>query len=196
MKNIIFALTLVVGAVALASGGAEHGGGHEEAHIPLKEIGWQAANLGILLVALFFFLKKSVVESFAKKKTDFIAQAEKTKVALKQAEDELRDTKAKLANLESGETKALETAKHEANLISANLIKDAEAQAAKIKHDAELTIRNELMKAKAEINAMILNEAVSATKSKLNSSSTQNLQAVESQFLAQVENSKQAKAVH
>lgn len=195
MKNVLFALTLLVSAVALASDGAEHGA-HEEMHIPLQEIGWQAANLGILLVALFFFLKKSVVESFAKKKTDFLAQAEKTKVALKQAEDELRDTKAKLANLENGEAKSLETAKHEANLIAANLIKDAEAQAAKIKHDAELTMRNELMKAKAEINALILNEAVSATKSKLNSSSTQNLQAVESQFLAQVENSKQAKAVH
>lgn len=193
-KNILFALTLLVSVFAIANESEHAAGGHEEITIPLAEIGWQAANLGILLIGLFFFLRKSVVESFAKRKSAFLNQAEKTKAALKLAEDELRDTKTKLATLQSGETKALETAKHEANLITANLIKDAEAQAAKIKADAEMSIRNELMKAKAEINAIILDEAVSLSKTKL--STSQNLQATESHFLAQVENSKNAKAVH
>lgn len=193
-KNLLFTITLLIGVVALAAEGEHVAGGHEEAAIPLREIGWQAANLGILLIALFFFLRKSVVESFAKKKTDFLSQAEKTKAALKQAEDELRDSKAKLANLENGEAKALETAQHEANLIKANLIKEAEAQAAKIKNDAEMSIRNEVLKAKAEINAIILHEAVNLSKGKL--SSSQNMQATENHFLAQVENSKTTKAVH
>lgn len=194
-KNVLFALTVLLSVAAIANEG-EVGGGHEEIAIPLTEIGWQAANLGILLVALFFFLRKSVVESFAKRRTDFLEKAEKTKAALKLAEDDLRDTKTKLASLEAGEAKALETAKHEANLIRASLIKEAEAQAAKIKADAEMSMRNELMKAKAEINAMILEEAVGLSKSKISSSTTQNLQATESHFLAQVENSKNAKAAH
>ena len=190
-KNILFTVTLLIGVVAMAAE-AEHGGGHHEAAIPLTEIGWQAANLGILVVALFFFLKKSVIESFAKRRTDFLEQAEKTKAALKLAEDELRDTKKKLADLESGEAKALETAKHEASLIKANLVKDAEAQAAKIKTDAEASIKNELMKAKAEINAIILEEAVGASKAKLSAGTPQSLQANEAHFLSQVGNSKNA----
>ena len=189
-KNLLFTVTLLIGVVAIA---AEHGGGeHHEAAIPLTEIGWQAANLGILLIALIFLLKKSVVESFAKRKADFLDQAAKTKAALKLAEDELRDTKKKLADLESGEAKALETAKHEANMIKANLIKDAEAQAAKIKKDAEASIYNELLKAKAEINAMILEEAVTSSRSKLSTGSSQSLQANEAHFLSQVGNSKNA----
>ncbi|MBC7464904.1 MAG: ATP synthase F0 subunit B [Bdellovibrio sp.] len=187
-KNILFTATLLLGVVAMAAE-AEHGGGHNEQTIPLTEIGWQAANLGILVIALFFFLKKSVVESFAKRRTDFLEQAEKTKAALKLAEDDLRDTKKKLADLESGEAKVLETAKHEANIIKANLIKDAEIQAAKIKTDAEASIKNELMKATAEINAIILAEAVNASKAKLSAGTAQSLQANEAHFLSQVGNS-------
>jgi len=194
-KNLIFALTLLAGVVAMAAEHEAHGGGHDENAIPLTEIGWQAANVGILAIGLFFFLRKTTIEAFAKRKSDFLAQAEKTKAALKQAEDELRDTKTKLANLENGEAKALETAKHEAATIKANLIKDAEAQALKIKADAEMSIRNEVLKAKMEINQMILNEAVGLSKATLSSSSATSSTA-ENSFLAQVENSKNMKAVH
>jgi F-type H+-transporting ATPase subunit b len=196
-KNIVFVLTLFTGVMTLAAEVVEHtaGGHHEEIVIPLREIGWQAANLGILVIALFFFLRKSIAESFAKRRSNFIAQAEKTKEALKLAEAELADTKAKLANLENGEAKALENAKHEAMLISANMIKDSEAQAAKMKADAEMTIRNELMKAKMEINAIILGEAVAQAKSKISAGAAGNVQNTEAHFLAQVEDSK-SKASH
>ena len=189
-KNILFLGTLLIGEIATAASS-----GHGENTIPLTEIGWQAANVSLLALAMFFFLRNSVKETFAKRKSDFIDQAEKTKHALKLAENELKDTKTKLADLENGESKAIENAKHEANLIKANLIKEAEAQAAKIKADAELTIKNEIMKAKAEINAIVLNEAVILAKSKITSQAPQNLQAIETRFLAQVENSKHAKAV-
>jgi F-type H+-transporting ATPase subunit b len=195
-KNIVFVLTLFISVLTLAAE-VEHatGGHHEDVVIPLREIGWQAANLGILVIAMFFFLRKSIAESFAKRRSNFIAQAEKTKEALKLAEAELADTKAKLANLENGEAKALENAKHEATLLSANLIKESEAQAAKIKADAEMTIRNELMKAKMEINAIILGEAVSQAKAKISSGAAGNVHSSEAHFLAQVESSK-TKASH
>ena len=117
-----------------ASGEKEaHGGGHDEnVKIPYDQIGWQAANLGILLVALFFFLRKSITEAFAKRKTDFLSQAEKTKSALKTAELALSEVKNKLSTLESGEKKSLENAKHEANIVKANIIKDSEHAAEKM----------------------------------------------------------------
>ncbi|MFZ3230118.1 MAG: ATP synthase F0 subunit B [Pseudobdellovibrio sp.] len=193
-KNIkLVIIMLFVGACAFASEG-EHTSGHEEIVIPLTEIGWQAANLGILLIALFFFLRKSVIETFANRKTEFINKAEKTKQALKLAEDDLRDTKAKLSQLENGETKALENAKHEASLIKNSIIKESEAQAVKLITDAQASIQTELMKATAEIKLVIFNEAIVSSKEKISSQINQNLKAIEAGFLQQVDSAKNNKA--
>lgn len=182
MKNILFALTLVLSVAAVASG-AEHGG-HDEGAIPLKDIGWQAANLGILLGALYFYLKDSVKESFAQRRLAFVEQAERTKSALKNAELVLSIVKEKLVELESGEAKSLQVAQTEAAQLKANLIKDAEAVSEKIKKDAELSIGNELNKAKAEINQSILNGALAAATQKLAQSSASTQEAV---FVKQLE---------
>ena len=72
------------GAVAAATGGA-----HGADYIPLDKIGWQAANLGILLLIIYFGIKKSIVEAFEKRRQDFLDQSEKTKAALTSAENEL-----------------------------------------------------------------------------------------------------------
>jgi F-type H+-transporting ATPase subunit b len=182
MKNILFALTLILSVAAFASG-AEHGG-HDEGAIPLKEIGWQAANLGILVAALFFYLRESVKESFAQRRLAYVEQAERTKSALKNAEMVLSVVKEKLSSLEAGETKSLQTAQSEAAQLKANLIKDAEAASEKIKKDAELSIGHELNKAKAEINQTILNGAMSLATQKLAQSQPS---AQEAAFVKQLE---------
>lgn len=184
-KFMMMALTLFSTVIAFASE-VEHAATEHEA-IPLDKIGWQAANLGILIVIIFYFARKSIVEMFAKRRTDYIEQSEKTKTLLIQAEAELKEIKTKLAQLESGENKAFETAQHEANLIKSNLIKDSEAQAVKMKNDAEAAIQNELLKAKAEINQVILAEAVISAKQKLAEAGPQSQKAIETQFLSQVD---------
>lgn len=185
MKNtaIIMAI-LVLSAIALASG-SEHAT-HGAEGIPLDKIGWQAANLGALLVALFFFIRKSVVEVFENRKQNYVNQAAKTKESLLGAEAALAEIKQKLTNLESGEKQALERAQHEANLISANLITDAKATAEKIKKDVSLTIGNELNKAKSEINAAILNQALGAAAKNISNGAQPAAQA-ENSFLKQLE---------
>ena len=185
-KNLLFAAILLVSVYAAANG-EEHGAHEEAIAIPLDQIGWQAANLGILLVALFFLLKKSVVETFAKRKTDIIEQSAKTKALLLQAEADLKEIRTKLADLESGEQKSLATAQHEANLIKAGLIRDAQSQALKAKSDAELSMQNELAKAKEEINQLILKEAIVAAKAKMATATAQEQKAIETQFLSQVD---------
>ena len=185
IKKTAFFATLFCALVTLAET-AEHAGLHEEG-IPLDKIGWQAANLGILVIVLFYFSKKAIVDMFAKRKTDFIEQSAKTKSLLLQAEADLKEIKSKLTLLEGGESGALERAQHEANLIKANLINEAEAQSTKMKNDAEVSIRNELMKAKEEINQLILKEAISSAKQKLSVVNPQTQQAIEKQFLSQVD---------
>lgn len=186
MKKYLFLLVSLLSVVAMASGGEGHeaAAGHGEA-VPLAQIGWQAVNLGILLVALFFFLKSSIIETFANRKQSFLDQAEKTKSALKNAELALSGVKQKLSDLESGEAVSLQKAKAEAEEIKANLIKDAEALSEKLKKDATLSINNELNKAKTEINNTILNSAIgSASKTLANKATSNNLEAA---FLKQLD---------
>lgn len=186
MKNTALLLILFCSVAALAAG-AEHGSGHGEEHIPFKQIGWQAANLGILLVALFFFIRKSIVEVFQNRQKEYLSRAEKTKSALRNAEEALAGIKEKLTRLESGEKKSLESARVEAEILKANIIKDAEQSAQKIKKDASHAINNELSKARAEINSMILNKAMaSVTKTMIDKNQT-GTSTQEAQFVKQLE---------
>ena len=182
MNKITFFFALALSTAALAAGGA-----HADNHIPLAQIGWQAANLGILLVAIFFFIRKSIVEAFKNRQKDYLERAEKTKSALKHAEAALAGMKTKLAELETGEIKALENAKVQAEALRVSLLKDAEASAEKIKTEATLTIRNELNKAKAEINNEILNQAVNSAKKSLSSGGQTNSNTQEASFVRQLE---------
>lgn len=186
MKNAALLLLLFCSAAALAAG-AEHGAGHGEEQIPFKQIGWQAANLGILLVALFFFIRKSVVETFQNRQKEFLARAEKTKSALLGAEAALAGIKEKLSALEGGEKKSLEGARLEAEILKASIIKDAEQSAEKIKKDVTHTIDNELSKAKAEINGIILSQAMTAVTKTLKDKNQTGTSAQEARFVKQLE---------
>lgn len=180
MKKTIFTLVFIISSLAAAAGGA-----HGDGHIPFSQIGWQAANLGILLFAIIFFIRKSIVEAFADRQKNYLAQAEKTKSALKEAEAALSEIKEKLATLESTEQKSLENAKREATILKDTMIKDAEIAVEKLKKDAEMVIVNELSKAKAEINAAIVDQAIKATSQKLSSGAV--TQAQDANFIKQLE---------
>lgn len=160
--DIIVAI-LFMSLSASAAGGGHHG----DDHIPFQAIAFQAINLGILLLALFFLIRKSVVEAFANRRQEYLNKSEQTKSALKEAEAALAGIKQKLATLEGGEAKALESAQHEANLMKSGLIRDAEASAEKIKKDGQMVIANELSKARQEINNAILTQAMAAAKQTL-----------------------------
>lgn len=183
MKKIVTTI-IILGSIVVRASSGEHGG---EEGVPWSQIGWQAANLGILLTALFFFIKKSIVDAFKARQTDYVERAEKTKSALKDAESALAGIKEKLAALETGEGKSLEKAKHEADILKANIVKEAEESAEKIKKDAVLTINNELTKAKSEINGAILNKAISITTKTLTEKNQASASAQEAAFVKQLE---------
>lgn len=184
MNKTAFIIILTISAVARASG-AEHGG-QDETGIPLEQIGWQAANLGILLVAGFFFIRKSMAEAFVNRKKDYLEQSEKTKAALMGAEAALSEIKEKLSNLEKGEKKSLENAQLEAAILTAHMIRDAEVATEKMKKDAEMSIRNELAKAKIEINTSILNQAIVTASKAIADKAQSNKAALETEFIKQL----------
>jgi F-type H+-transporting ATPase subunit b len=183
MKKIITTLVLVLISVAAQAAGG--GQGHDDNHIPLSQIGWQAANLGILLFAIVFYIRKSIVEAFVDRQKNYVAKAEKTKSALKEAEAALSEIKEKLSTLESNEQKSLENAKREATNLKETMIKDAEVAVEKLKKDAEMIIANELNKAKAEINAAIVDQAIKVTAQKLSVGQASSAQ--DANFIKQLE---------
>ncbi len=186
----VFLMVILTSIVSFA----EAEGLHEEERIPFDKIGWQAVNLGILLIIIYFGIRKSIKETFAKRQQDFLDQSEKTKAALVAAEEQLVEIKTKLSRLETGENQAIENAQHEANLLKATLIKDAETLSLQIKEDALLAIKAELVKAKAEINALLLNQAIQKATDKLTSGGPVTNKSIEAQFMNQVERAQGTKA--
>lgn len=190
-----YVMILAVSLVSVATLASAGSGGHGNESIPLDKIGWQAANLGILLVAIFFFIKKSIIEAFKNRQKNYLEKFEKTQGALKNAELILAEIKAKLANLEAGEKNSIESAQREAEILKAQIIAEAVVAAAKIKKDVELTINNELNSAKVAITRAILNQAVVATAKTLGeknqtgaaSQTTQSTTQQEAAFLKQIE---------
>ena len=182
MKKIsLSVLLLCFSCLALAAEG-----GHGES-IPLDKIGWQAVNLGILVAGIIVFIRKSIVEAFADRRESFLSQAEKTKAALKEAELALVEIKSKLSSLETSEARALENAKKEAASARESFIKDAQLGAEKAKRDAEMSLANEVLKAKEEINSLIVNQAILKTKQKISANSAdRSTSENEAQFIKQL----------
>lgn len=120
----------------------------------------QALNLGILLVALVYFVKKSIVEFFFQRQVEFNIKSQKTAMALKQAELELKEIKEKMALLESTQSSSVQAAETEADKVKNKLIQEARAQAEKIKIDVSLVISAEVYKAKNEIRNQIIEKSI------------------------------------
>lgn len=187
MKKISFFLILFVSVFAVASGAEHAAEAHGEDGIPTSDIIRQAANLGILVVALFFFIRKSVIEAFQDRQKKYLEQSEKTKSALVEAERALAGIKDKLSTLEVGEAASMQNAQKESNELKAGLIKTAEETAEKMKKEASLHIANELNKAKEEINTMILTTAVASAAKNISDKNQTAAQKQEEAFLKQLE---------
>ena len=163
MKIIISISILFISALACASS-TEHAGAHDEGGIPFGKIGIQALNLGILLAALFYFVKKSIVDAFKQRQAAFNEQSQKTATALKHAEAELKEIKEKLALLENTEATSIQSAQIEAEKTKAKLVHEATLQAEKLKSDVALIINAEVYKAKSEIRNQIIEKSISTAK--------------------------------
>lgn len=186
IKNITFFSALAFPLFVFASGGGHESAAEGHAEIPLTEIGWQAANLGILLIALFFLIKGAVVEAFRKRKAAFVEQSEKTRASLLAAEAALSDVRSKLSLLESGEKSSIERAIHDAATMKTSLLKEAELQAQKLKEDSRLVVNAEVEKAKAEIGTIIMKGAIAATSQKISDKKAQITKDSEVEFLRQI----------
>lgn len=187
-RNLYLAALVFLPVFSWASEAAEEleAGAHHAIEIPFEQIGWQAANLGILLIILFVFIRKSIAETFANRQKSFLEQSKKTEAALRAAEASLVEIKSKIKDIEAGEEASIKNAVHEANLLKAHMIKESEDQALKMKSDVALLLASELEKAKNEIRETVVNEAISQVTQKAQAAASGFTKDSEKQFLDQV----------
>ena len=166
-KNSLYILfkAFLISSIVLASESAlGSAAGHENTEIPISTVMYQIINLGILLIGLFFAVRKSVSMLFKTRLINFNEQAEKTAAATLLAENTLLDIKSKIQNLDNNELVLLVNAKKEAEELKNKTIAEAKVQSDKIKNDSHLIIAAELNNAKNEIRKEIISAAVEVAK--------------------------------
>lgn len=166
MKSLLFTSTLLLSVSVLAAGG----GDHDVNHIPWEAVRNQAINLGILLFAIIFMLRKSIPEAFKARQAAFLEEAQKTEAALKLAEAELKDIKNRLAELEKTEASSIANAEKEAVIVAQKIVSDSQAQGKKIVEDTSLIINAEIIKAKSQIREKIIAQSMAITEQSLKTS--------------------------
>jgi F-type H+-transporting ATPase subunit b len=160
--NKFFALTLILLASAIASA-ADHGshGGHGaglDEHT-LKTIMYQAINVGILVVALIYFLKDGVRQYFKDKQTSYLAAAEKAQAVRRQAEQSHMEIKVQLTKLESTADESISRARAEAADLRNQMVAEAQAMSKRIREEAEAAARLEVERAQNALRVQMIQEA-------------------------------------
>jgi len=187
--TIIFMILMGLQICAFAATG-EHSA-HDDNHIPTDWIMYQTINLGILLIAMFFILKKSVVALFKDRYGSFHDQAAKTEAATKQAETALSDIKNRINELQTSEQSTISKAQADAEALKNKMIQETEAQAEKLKADTKLIVAAELTNAKDEIRKEIINASIEIAKANIKNSAADITKKSEQGFLNDLAKTKQ-----
>jgi F-type H+-transporting ATPase subunit b len=139
-------------------------GGHDAHAIPWSSIFVQAFNFGLLLVVLFFLLRKSVAAHFENRAKEYAQLVERAEMARKQAEKSHSEIKERLAKLESTAEQSVRTAQTEAEELKGRMITEAKSISDKLEAEAKRSVAVELDKAKAELRRELLARALDASR--------------------------------
>lgn len=183
----LFILFFQISVFAAENGAA---GAHGDDHIPFATIGWQTLNLGILLIVIFFAVRKSIVAFFQSRAANYYEQAQKTAEATRAAEQALSDIKSRIQNLQESEHESVESAKIEAAALKNRIIEEARAQAEKIKTDTQLVVAAEISSAKSEIRREIINASLELAKGTIKGSADTISKKSEKTFLDDISKTK------
>lgn len=157
MKTFGFFLLAILPSAALAAGAKGEG-------IPVQTIIAQVVNLTILFGALIYFFRGNIKQAFIDRKSLYLAAAQKSAAAREEAEKHLSDLKSKIEKLETQKDSELKKAEHDAVLMKAQILAEAQSLSAKIRAEAELTAKVETAKAEAQLKSHLLTESIAAAK--------------------------------
>ena len=152
---IIFTLIIMIGVAAASSGGGEDG-----------PKGWKATdtyriiNFSVLVIALFFLLRKPVSEALNGRVAGIQQQLDELETKNRQAEKTLAEYKDKLSLLDQESEKLLSEYVRQGNEAKARILQEAETAAAKLEEQARRNIAHEFEQAKLKLQEDIIEKAL------------------------------------
>lgn len=162
---IYISLTILLFSIRVFAADAHHGGGLDAATI--KTIVYQTINVGILVGALIYFLRKPTREFFAEKRASYLKEAQKAEAARRAAEEERQQIKARLHKLEVTADESISRARAEAAEMRNQMIAAAQALSQRIKEEARLSAILEVEKAKRNLREQMISEAIEAARQQM-----------------------------
>lgn len=187
MKALVGLIIFVSSTAAQAAPGHGHGDGG----IPITMVLWQLANVLILFGGIFYLTRKTIIESFAKRRSDYLAASEKSQSLKQAAEQELRTVLENLSKLKTTSEDSIRRAHAEAAELKNNLIKEAHELSMRIKKEAADSAAAETRRAKLDLTQNFLGEAFQNAESQLKGISAQDKSKLQTQFVENMKVSQQ-----
>lgn len=182
MRKLLSILVLTTLSTQALAAGAHAGDG-----IPTV-VFWQAANLGLIFIGLYFLVGKGAVDFFKSKKTDFLSSAEKSKKIREEAEKKVKEIQDRLVKLESTSSESIERARAESADLKKQLAAEAQNLALRIKTEATEAARAEVLRAQRELHKDIAVESIKMAQDVLKKDTTSaDQQKLQDQFSNQIE---------
>jgi F-type H+-transporting ATPase subunit b len=156
---IMAVLLLCSAGGVMASGGGGEGGAAGGSHWQATDT-YKVMNFAVLAIALFFLLKKPVAQALNARIDGIKEQLGELEAQKKAAEDELAKYNEKLATLEGEAETIVAEYIRQGEEAKARILAEAEKTAEKLEEQAKKNIKHEFQKAKADIQAEIIDKAL------------------------------------
>lgn len=156
---------------------------------------YSVVNFTILVLALYFLLKKPSREFFRKRSTTTRVDIDRARKFYDEAAARYQEIDEKLKNADSEAQQLLNTIRHDGELEKQRILLHAREAAQRIKYDSERIIAQEVKKAKqalkSETTALAMELAAQKIKSGL---SVEDQKALSGEFLEEVKHLKEGQS--
>lgn len=148
-------------ASAFVSSSALASGAGEASFVPVI---FQAVNLAILIGLIVHYTKGPMRRSLQDRAAQVTKDIDEAARLHAEATARLNEYEAKLAGLNKAADDLLAEMKHEGEVEKARLIAEAEADAERIRREAERLVENEISRARARLEAEMADHAIAAAE--------------------------------
>ncbi|MFV9644459.1 MAG: F0F1 ATP synthase subunit B, partial [Desulfobacterales bacterium] len=146
---------LIFSGVAFGSSGGEH-----EAKGWVATDTYKVMNFTVLVVALFFLLRKPVAQALSSRIKGIQDQLDELEVKKKEAEKKLAEYNERLTLLDKEAEKIVAEYIKQGNEAKARILEEAESEATKLEEQARRNIDSEFKQAKSKLQEEIFEKAI------------------------------------
>ncbi len=174
---IVCLAVLLLPSVALAGGDAGW-----------ARLGWQAANLFILLAIIIYFARKPVSNALKTRSENISNEISEASRLHAEAKEMLANYEAKLAGLDDKVETMMNEYKAAGEAEKARLIEEGETEAQRIRQEAERTAQGEFTRARAKVQAEVIERALAeAEKNIVDNLNASDHRRLTAEYLGQLE---------